>query len=208
MLLIRGQSLSSGDVAPDEVRETGGLVVTQVEKMSRIVRQLLDFTRTKTQARREVSLSEVANRATMLLFSLARKNKVEIEVDVAEDVTVNGNAEQLEQALSNLMLNGIQAMPKGGTLKLGVRTALASKKLGGSQVLVGIIDVTDQGVGIEPEDLDRIFEPFYTTKPTGLGTGLGLSVASGIVEELGGWVHAESRVGHGSTFALYVPRST
>jgi signal transduction histidine kinase len=209
VLLIRGQALSSGDVLPEEVKETGDLVTTQVEKMSRIVRQLLDFARQKAQSKKEVSLSEVVNRATMLLSSLARKNNVEIDVDVKEDVTVNANAEQLEQALSNLMLNGIQAMTKGGTMQLGVRTALAAKKPGtSSSVLVGIIEVRDQGPGIEPGDLDRIFEPFYTTKPAGLGTGLGLSVASGIVEELGGWVQAESQVGRGSSFALYVPRAT
>jgi signal transduction histidine kinase len=208
VLLIRGQALSAGDVEPDEVKETGDLVVSQVDKMSKIVRQLLDFARQKQDKKSEVSLAEIARRSASLLSSLAKKNKAVIEVDVEEDVSVTGNAEQLEQALSNLMLNGMQAMTHGGELRLSVRSAMSSKKPGSPELLVGIIEVRDQGPGIPDEDLSRIFEPFYTTKPKGLGTGLGLSVASGIVEELGGWVHAESEVGKGSAFALHIPRAT
>ena len=208
VLLIRGQALSSGDVAPEEVTETGVLIVSQVAKMSKIVRQLLDFSRQKQDRKSEVSLAEIARSAALLLSSLAKKNNVVIEVDVEEAVSVTGSPEQLEQALSNLMLNGMQAMTNGGELRLSVRSAMRSKKPGSPQLLVGIIEVRDQGPGIPADDLSRIFEPFYTTKPAGLGTGLGLSVASGIVEELGGWVHAESEVGKGSAFALHIPRAT
>jgi signal transduction histidine kinase len=209
VLLIRGQSLAAGDASPAEVREAGGVVTGQVEKMSRIVRQLLDFSRRDTAAPEAVKLSDIAWRSLRLLESLAKKHGVTLDVRIKEDSTLMARPEHLEQAVTNLVLNGIQAMPRGGELHVEVRTDPRASVPGSARSLsVGIIDVQDTGAGISAEDLERIFEPFYTTKSAGFGTGLGLTVAGGVVAEHGGWILAESHLGQGSSFAIYLPRAT
>jgi signal transduction histidine kinase len=209
VLLIRGQSLEQGDASVEDVREAGAVVTAQVEKMSHIVRQLLDFSRRRTTTLEPVRLSDIARRSVSLLDSIAKKNGVSLDVTVTEDSTVLGNPEHLEQAVTNLMLNGIQAMPGGGKLHLVVRTESQVKVPDSTRTMsAGIIDVKDEGPGISQEDLARIFEPFYTTKPAGSGTGLGLPVASGVAVEHGGFITATSEPGSGSSFALCLPRAS
>src|SRR5262249_58587008 len=112
-----------GEVPSEEVREAGAVVTAQVEKMNRIVRQLLDFSRRRVRTQEAVTLSEIAQRSVRLLESLAKKHGVMLEVVVKEDSTLMGQPEHLEQAVTNLVLNGMQAMPKAGNLRLGVRTS-------------------------------------------------------------------------------------
>jgi signal transduction histidine kinase len=205
VLLLRGHSIADGEIAPAEMAETGRTITAQVEKMSRLVRQILDFSR-RAPARGDVELTGVARDAAGLLGTLAKKANVTISVDVASDAVVLGERIQLEQAVTNLVVNAIHAMPKGGPLELRVGTvddARASENT--APVRAGFIEVRDEGVGIEPAELTRIFEPFYTTRPEGAGTGLGLSVARGIAEDHGGWIAAESEPGRGSAFTIYVP---
>jgi len=200
VLLLRGQSLAKGDVDPSDIPAAGAAVVNQVEKMSRIVRQLLGFVRTRgaLESKRErVELAGVARHASSLLGSMAKKHGVALSVESGEDVAVHGDFGQIEQALTNLIVNGIQAMPKGGRLDVRV-----SRKLGTNDV---VIEVEDEGTGMPPEVAQRVFDPFYTTKPEGEGTGLGLHVARGIVEDHGGSIRARSEVGKGSTFELHLP---
>jgi signal transduction histidine kinase len=207
VVLIRAQSLVGPDVSPDEVGDAGRTIATQVDKMSRIVRDLLDFSRRRGPAREPVALSAVASRAARLLQSLAKKHQVGIEVDVQEDSTIDADAAHLEQAVTNLMINGIHAMPRGGKLTLTVGAREAANRPGSARrTNAGFIEVRDEGVGIPADALERIFEPFYTTKPSGHGTGLGLTVARGIAEEHDGWIGAESAAGQGSAFTLYLPR--
>jgi len=208
VLLIRGQSLEQGDISQEEAREAGTVVTTQVEKMSRIVRQLLDFSRRRTTTQEAVKLSDIAHRSVRLLDSLAKKHGVALDVRIVEDGISMGTPEHLEQAVTNLVLNGIQAMPRGGKLSVVVRREDAVNVPGTARVLsMGVIDVQDEGTGISKDDLERIFEPFYTTKPAGFGTGLGLPVASGVAVEHGGFIRASSESGRGSSFALFLPRA-
>jgi len=112
------------------------------------------------------------------------------------------------QVLTNLIMNGIQAMPEGGTLEVRARAEEVDRP-GDIHATAGPyvrIDVTDQGVGIAAQDLEQIFEPFFTTKRSGQGTGLGLSVCHGIVREHGGWLAVVSEPGRGSCFSVYLPR--
>ena len=209
VLLIRGQSLEQGDASPADVREAGAVVTAQVEKMSHIVRQLLDFSRRRTTTLEPVRLSDIARSAVSLLDSLAKKNGVVLQVAVAEDSTVFGTPEHLEQAVTNLVLNGIQAMPDGGKLEVRVRTDADVRVPDSARTLsAGVIEVRDEGTGISQDDLERIFEPFYTTKPVGFGTGLGLPVASGVAVEHGGFITASSEPGRGSSFAICLPRAS
>jgi signal transduction histidine kinase len=113
---------------------------------------------------------------------------------------------QVQQVITNLVLNAIQSMPKGGRVDIDIGRVRAFKpgSSSGERDYVRLA-VVDQGTGITPENLLRIFEPFFTTKDVGEGTGLGLSVCYGIVEEHGGWIAVDNNVGEGSRFTVYLP---
>jgi len=108
---------------------------------------------------------------------------------------ISGNASLLQQAFLNLFLNGIKAMPDGGKLHVSVEKA-------GQEV---VISVADTGHGISKEDMDKIFDPFYTTAPVGKGTGLGLSICYSIVKQHSGAIEVESAEGKGSAFTVRLP---
>lgn len=203
VLLLRGSSLAKGHVEASEAAAAGAAVVSQVEKMSRIVRQLLDFSRARGASmapRSRVDLADVAHHATSLLSSMAKKNGVKIDVHAEDGAVTEGDFRQLEQALTNLIVNGIQAMPKGGRLDVRV-----GREDGGDGV---VVEVADEGQGIADEVRERVFDPFFTTKLEGVGTGLGLHVARGIAEDHGGSIRVESAAGRGATFALHLPRAS
>jgi signal transduction histidine kinase len=197
VLLLRGQSLVKEDLEPQELRDTGTAIVSQVDKMSRIVRELLDFARRQPAAQSDVDLGDVARHATRLLESIARKHGVKIQLEVSGPAPVKANFGHVEQAITNLIVNGIHAMSEGGTLRVEVT----------SEDKLASVSVSDEGAGISEEALPKIFEPFFTTKPAGQGTGLGLPVAKGIAEDHRGTISVTSEVGKGSTFKLTLPRA-
>ncbi len=206
VLLLRGQSMAAGEVTADELPMAGHTIVGQVEKMSALVRQLLDYARARKTPKGTADLVEVARGAATLLRMVAKKHNVSLSVDGPEALRVAGDAGQLEQAVTNLVVNGIHAMPRGGALTIRVKEPSPARKPHSDRdVRVARIEVVDEGVGIAPDILERIFEPFYTTKAKGAGTGLGLTVAGGIVEEHEGWISAESELSRGSTFTLHLP---
>jgi signal transduction histidine kinase len=126
---------------------------------------------------------------------------------------VTGDADQLQQVILNLCLNAIQAMPDGGQLEL--HTLLQVRRRPGLDAAAPgrfvVLEVADNGAGIPPEDIERIFEPFYSTKsPSNTdqgGTGLGLSVSVGIVKDHDGWIECESEPGEGTIFRVFLPAS-
>jgi signal transduction histidine kinase len=109
--------------------------------------------------------------------------------------------------LTNLVVNGIQSMPRGGTVTIDVARARQRppEHVGGHEAEWIRVQVRDRGTGIAAEALPHIFDPFFTTKGVGEGTGLGLSVAFGIVRENGGWIQVESELGKGSCFLVFLP---
>ena len=118
--------------------------------------------------------------------------------------TVIGDPDQVQQVFLNLILNGIQAMPDVGTLRLSASPKLISKEglEDGERQYVEIC-VEDSGIGMEKEVVQNIFNPFYTTKNS--GTGLGLTVSQGIIQDHEGWIDVESERGKGSAFKVYLP---
>jgi len=136
-----------------------------------------------------------------LVHPEAAARRVALEATLPPDgLSARADCARLHRAVLNLLLNGIQAMPDGGTLTLTAR-AVRGAGAGGGRVEIA---VTDTGVGIAREDLERIFEPYFTTKPG--GTGLGLALAHRIVEEHGGTLTAESEgPGRGATFRAHLP---
>jgi len=191
-----------------EIVENAAIIGVQAARMAAIIRQLLDFARSGTPQKAPGDLSEHARQTLSLLQPLAQKRRVSLSFEqIGEARLVPIDAAQLQQVLTNLVMNGIQSMKDGGelTVRLGVVRARPPEDHSGAEGEHLELRVADQGEGISPEDLPHVFEPFFTTKDVGEGTGLGLSVTHGIVREHGGWIEVDSRVDLGSTFSVYLP---
>jgi two-component system NtrC family sensor kinase len=172
-------------------------IYTQVERASATVRNLLDFTRKDRSAFTTFPVWDSVRSAVRLVSNEAVLARVTWNLDLdGASPPIRGNPHDLQQVFVNLFLNAIQAMPDGGEIGVSVRAE------GDGFVRA---DVSDTGVGIEPEHVEEIFDPFFTTKEPGEGTGLGLSVSHSIIEKHGGRIAVESERGKGTTFSVYLP---
>jgi PAS domain S-box-containing protein len=175
-------------------------ITAQTFRASEIVNNLLNFSRTSGAEFSDVNLNRIIADTLALLEHQLKTARIKVVQELTDDLPlIHGNGGKLQQVFLNLFLNAKDAMPQGGTLS--VRTA------NGSGVSVAI---RDTGSGIEPENLRRIYEPFFTTKNAGRdgerrGTGLGLAVSYGIIQEHAGKIHVESEPGKGTTFYLEFP---
>jgi signal transduction histidine kinase/CheY-like chemotaxis protein len=176
-----------------------------------LVRQLLAYSRQQTLQPRVISLSEVLAELGHLLRRLIGVN-IDLRFEHGRDLyPVLADQGQLEQVVINLAVNARDAMPGGGSLIIRTANVTLAQPLAisGEAVPAGDyvrIEVSDTGTGIPPEIIDRIFEPFFSTKPVGAGTGLGLATVYGIVKQSGGYIALESAPGKGTTFRIYLPR--
>jgi signal transduction histidine kinase len=205
----RARMIMEPDVTPEEVQNNARIVVEQSERMTRIIRQLLDFARRRGPQKAPCNLAQVARQTVSLLRPLAEKRGVQAAVLAPDDLAdVEADGSQIQQVLTNLVVNAVHAMDKGGTVTVTLtdEDATPPPDHGGVRARWLRVDVADSGKGIAPEHLSHIFEPFFTTKDVGEGTGLGLSVAYGMVREHGGWIAVRSQLGQGSTFSVYLPR--
>jgi two-component system cell cycle sensor histidine kinase/response regulator CckA len=176
-----------------------------------LVRQLLAFSRRQTLRPQVLDLGDALSDLTMLLRRLIGE-KVKLDLVHGRDLwPVKVDVSQFEQVIVNLAVNARDAMPDGG--KLAVRTAnvtagesaqLAHKGMPAADYVR--IDIADTGTGIAAEIIDKIFEPFFSTKEVGKGTGLGLSTVYGIVKQTGGFIYVDSQPGKGTTFHIFLPR--
>ena len=176
-----------------------------------LVRQLLAFSRRQTLRPQVLHLGDALSDLTMLLRRLIGE-KVKLDLVHGRDLwPVKVDVSQFEQVIVNLAVNARDAMPDGG--RLTVRTANVTAQEAERLSYKGMppadyvrIDVSDTGTGIPPDILDKIFEPFFSTKEVGKGTGLGLSTVYGIVKQTGGFVYVDSEPGKGTTFRIFLPR--
>jgi two-component system NtrC family sensor kinase len=203
----RAKMVATGEVTGPEVIESAEIIGDQVDRIAKIIRQLLDFARRRAPDRGRHALAPLAEQTLNLLKPMATKKQVELALEAGPEVEADVDVGQIQQALTNLVVNGIQAMPSGGKLhvQVGLARVVPPADTGGLESDYAILSVADQGVGIEREVVPRIFEPFFTTKGVGEGTGLGLSVAYGIARDHGGWIAVDSELHHGSRFSLFVP---
>jgi len=202
------QMIATGEVTGDEALQPARAIEEQVQRMSRIIRQLLDFARRNVERREPVDLLSLARQTATLLNAYAMKAGITLAVDSEAMATlaVMGSAGLLQQVLANLITNAIQAMPGGGQITIRLDAVSKPSPDGGPHQRCIQIAVRDQGAGI-PEDIaNQIFEPFFTTKARGAGTGLGLSVCADIVREHGGWIELETEADQGSCFCVLLPR--
>jgi signal transduction histidine kinase len=185
---------------PETVHRCCQLIIDQAERMASIIRQLLDFGRRGGTGKQATDLGAVIESTVRLLEPLARKRHVELELALpARPIIASVNRLELGQVLSNLALNAVQAMPQGGRSVVELREAEERGRA------VAVLSVSDEGTGIRAEDVPRVFDPFFTTKGVGEGTGLGLSVAYGIVADHGGRVSVATEWGRGSRFDVILP---
>jgi two-component system, cell cycle sensor histidine kinase and response regulator CckA len=176
-----------------------------------LVRQLLAFSRQQTLRPQVLQLGDVLSELSILLGRLLNEN-IELTLDQASELwPVKADLHQFEQVIINLAVNARDAMPDGG--KLVIRTANVgegeTRALPPRQLPPGdyvLIQVIDTGTGMSDEVREKIFEPFFSTKEVGRGTGLGLSTVYGIVKQTGGYVFADSAMGRGTTMSVYLPR--
>ena len=165
-------------------------------RASEILNNLLNFARFSDRDFEEVNLNTLMLDTLSLLEHQLRKNAVKVELDFEPTLPRTlGNGGKLQQVFMNLFLNARDAMPRGGRLKLISRCV-------NSELL---IQIQDSGAGISRADIQRIYDPFFTTKAVGEGTGLGLSVSYGIIQEHSGRIAVESEQGKGTVFSLYFP---
>jgi signal transduction histidine kinase len=139
----------------------------------------------------------------------SKSYKTQIMLDLPQSaIELYGDPHKLLQVVINLIINGVQAMPHGGTLEVIARNEYRAPldDPDGSLCDFVRIDVIDHGIGIAPQFCAQVFEPFYSTKMSDGGTGLGLSVAQGIAREHEGWITVESELGRGSAFKVHLPR--
>jgi two-component system NtrC family sensor kinase len=176
------------------------LILREAQRARDVVRRLLDFARQSEPHRNSVDLNELVREMVSLMRSAASVRDVTIEECYAPELPwASVDANQFKQVVLNLLNNAAQAMPKGGTLMISVGAAVRETRRGIE------IKVKDSGVGIPRENLERIFEPFYTTKSPNEGTGLGLAVSYRIVREHDGVIEVESEVNRGTIFTVWIP---
>jgi signal transduction histidine kinase len=171
-----------------------------VSRVSRIVKSLGGLARTAPPEFQEVSIPDLVESALEIIRGRLRRRSIDVALHHQSYPKVRCVPTQISQVLVNLLVNAMHAVearesPQGGGIR--VSTGRANGEL--------LIEVADNGCGIEPKDLPRLFDPFFTTKPVGEGTGLGLSITHNIVTGHGGRIEVDSRPGQGSVFKVYLP---
>jgi two-component system, cell cycle sensor histidine kinase and response regulator CckA len=199
------------DIADDDPKR-GDIeeIRAAAERASVLTRQLLAFSRKQVIQPRHVSLNDVVRGVGRMLPRLIGED---ITVETALDdslALINADPGQLEQVVINLAVNARDAMPNGGRLRISTRNTtldaeMAERRVGGAAGNYVVLSISDTGTGIPAEVQRHMFEPFYTTKESGRGTGLGLSTVFGIVKQAGGDLTVYSEMEEGTTFNLYFP---
>jgi PAS domain S-box-containing protein len=211
LTLIQGHAqlaLSHGTL-PEPVQRSLQRIAQATQHAAQLTRQLLAFSRKQPIHSQRLDLNQtIAGFMDMITRVLGRHITLEF-LPVAKPAWLDADPALIEQALLNLVVNARDAMPRGGqmTIRLDHQT-IGTERAEHSAANPGhhlLLSVTDTGHGIPADVLPHIFEPFYTTKPKDVGTGLGLSTVYGIAKQHGGWVEVASKLGEGSTFKLYLP---
>ncbi|MBI4562900.1 MAG: HAMP domain-containing protein [Candidatus Rokubacteria bacterium] len=186
----------------DSRRQDLEVIVAQIDRISGIIRSLLDMVRPQKPDVQPTALASILERLFPLLRHTARRRAVTLTSSLPRDLPrLLADANQLQQVLINLLMNALEATPAGGRVEVN---AISARHAGRPGVA---ISVTDTGPGIPPDLLPRVFESFFTTKPPGQGTGLGLAICRDIVRAHDGEIQVESQGGVGTTFVVWLPQA-
>ncbi|MBI5057236.1 MAG: PAS domain S-box protein [Nitrospirae bacterium] len=193
---IRSMKLDS----PEDVsftEESLKTINSHIERIVKIVRSLGDFARISASEKTDIKIAEILDRTISLVSFDKRFKNIRMKLDVDSIPPLKVNPDQMQQVFFNLILNALDVMPEGGTLAVSIKET------------DGFVEIifSDTGAGIEDSVLDRIFDPFYTTKTPGKGTGLGLSICYGIIKDHNGTINVKSKKGKGTTFIIRLPKT-
>jgi two-component system sensor histidine kinase HydH len=178
-----------------EDKEMAGVMIEEVDRLSRVISELLEFARPTKLNMKPSDINELLKHSTRLVEQEAAANKIGIQLNLASDsVEADADADRMTQCFLNLFLNALQAMESGGQLTVSSSTVVNGKVA---------IDIKDNGSGISAKDLSKIFDPYFTTKPK--GTGLGLAIVHKIIEAHGGQIRVRSTIGQGTVFSIVLP---
>jgi len=182
----------------DSCKESLAVVMKQTDRAGRIVKDLLEFARQSEPEMRMLNINDVLEKAISITNHPAELQNIKVTTNLAPRLPeIQADSDKLQQVFVNMMINALQAMQKGGELNLATRIDESGKFIE--------IEISDTGCGISQEHLGKLFDPFFSTKSTGEGTGLGLSVSLGIVQRHNGTIDVRSKVGEGSTFIVRFP---
>ncbi len=178
--------------------ETAAIMVQEVERINRSITQLLEFANPLAVEKKEVALKSLIDHSLRLAGHDFKAKNIETRVAIQSGLTdFKTDPDRFSQVLLNLYINGVNAMEKGGHLDISAVRGPGEKGLE--------IRIRDNGSGMDKKTLDRIFDPYFTTRPE--GTGLGLSIVHRIVDNLGGEIRVESQLGRGTEFILFFPNT-
>src|SRR5688572_17737843 len=202
------QNIAEGDERRSDAQE----ILKAADRAAGLTRQLLAFSRRQVITQHAVALDQLVEGMQKMLQRLIGP-EIEISTEFWPDLTpALADSTQVEQILVNLVINARDAMPSGGKIRIELRNIELDKI--GAAAHPGLqpgeyveMAVSDSGSGMDADTVARIFEPFFTTKEGGKGTGLGLATVYGIVQQSNGAIEVQSRVGHGTTFFIYLPRA-
>ena len=182
----------------DPERSNVEKIIKETTRCKNIVRDLLDFARPKEPRKDIVDVNELLNKSLAMMESQVQFRNVDIIKSLSSDLPkITADADQLQQVFINISINGAEAIENKGSLTLKTYHDSMNNQV--------VIECTDTGCGIPEKHMDRLFEPFYTTKEVGKGTGLGLAVSYGIVTRHGGTITVDSKAGKGATFTIKLP---
>jgi len=190
------KKISSDTFSKESALDYLSKMESELMRSTKLVRNLLDFARQSAPTLAETDLNDIVNRVLELTAHSAQLSKVEVVKELDPSLPkLTADPNQLQQVCTNLVVNAIQAMPEGG--KLTLRTSLSRGQLK--------MEVQDTGYGISPENMRKLFTPFFSTKKEVKGVGLGLAVSYGIIQRHRGKIEVQSKEGEGSTFTVYLP---
>ena len=205
----RAELIASGQLTDEDTRSSAKTIQTETRRISNIVRNLLDFARQSSPRVSPQNLNPLIEETVRLMQPLAEKQQTNLKTKLPKNgIVASVDKAQMQQVLTNLILNAVQASPPGREVSVVLEAKpddseqAESNKSRSDEVVISVID---QGPGISEEELQQIFEPFYTTKDVGEGTGLGLAISHGIVQEHGGRISVDSKPGGGSQFSVILP---
>ena len=196
----------------DKAKQRVRIIENSARKAGQIVSKLMSFSRKASFEILPVNLNNIIKDTVELCETMARSRKVAIKMETGDNIPcIHGDSNQMEQVLMNLFVNAMDAMPDGGTIIIGTEFVEIERNNHVHPLLSSgkyiLMKVTDTGTGIPEEIKDKIFNPFFTTKEQGKGTGLGLAMVYGIVKEHKGVLNVKSKTGKGTTFEIYLPPS-
>ena len=205
-VVLGHSSLISSRSNDEAVIKSSRVINEQIKKMSSLIESILVFCNKNYKERKTDNLGTIIRSSINLIQYQFKKKNVECKFIDDVNAEIVCDSQKLEQVLVNLLINANDAVEKNGIIEVSIIKSI-EKRIKGKVSKFHKLEIKDNGCGIPEGSLDKIFEPFFTSKDIGEGTGLGLSISAGIIEEHGGWIDVKSQVGEGTCFIIYLPVS-